>query len=101
MSYALMATVITYERAIEELTDLSDALMDRIETLETRIEVLKDALRPLAEKNLYPDDIDGSYAASMRAEDDWNEEANEETLDNCWIARKWVRAARAALEDKK
>jgi len=101
MSYALMATVITYERAIEELTDLSDSLMARIEFLESRIEVLKDALRPLAEKHLYPDDIDEAYAASVRAEEDWDEEASDEMLDNCWIARKWVKAARAALDEKK
>ena len=95
-----MATVITYERAIEELTDLSDSLMARIDFLESRIDVLKDALRPLAEKHLYPDDIGKCYAASLRGEDDWNEITNDEMFDDCWIARKWVKAARAALEEK-
>lgn len=100
MSYALMARLLTYERVVVELTELSEGLMDRIEFLENRIETLKDAVRPLAEKHLYPDDIGECYAASLRGEDDWNEVTNDEMLDDCWIARKWVKAARAALKEE-
>lgn len=62
-----------------------------------RMDALEAALRPLADKHLYPDDIGAEYAAERRAEDGWNERENDLIYDDCWIARGWIRAARALI----
>ncbi len=47
------------------------------------------ALKPLADKWLYPDDIGDCFT---------DDEASDDTLEDMWIARAWVRAAREALK---
>lgn len=61
------------------------------------IEALSKAVEPLAEKHLYPDDIDPDYAADIRSDEDWSEAQNDEQVDDVWIKRGDVRRARAAL----
>ena len=62
------------------------------------IERLREALKPFAEKFLYPDDT--GYADELRAEEGWSEEANDSQVDDWLIERRWVRKARNAMEGK-
>ena len=62
------------------------------------IERLREALRPFAEKFLFPDDT--GYADELRAEEGWSEEANDSQVDDWLIERRWVRKARNAMEGK-
>jgi len=64
-----------------------------------RIEQLEAALRPLAEKYLWPDDT--GFADEIRSDEDWDEQYNNREPDDMWIERGWIRAARAALGEKK
>jgi len=61
-----------------------------------RIEQLEAALRPFANKFLYPDDTD--FADDIRDDEDWDEENNNQMIDDVFIPRGWIRAARAALK---
>jgi len=63
------------------------------------IEKLREALRPFAEKYLWPDD--SGYADEIRSDEDWNEKANDNEFDDIFIQRGWIRAAREALQEKK
>ena len=65
----------------------------------SRIEELEAALRPLAEKYLWPDDT--GIADVLRSDEDWDEQKNNQTAEDMWIERGWIRAARAALGEKK
>ena len=62
------------------------------------IERLREALKPFAEKFLFPDDT--GYADELRAEEGWSEEANDSQVDDWLIERRWVRKARNAMEGK-
>lgn len=62
-----------------------------------RMDALEAALRPLADKHLFPDDLGEEFASEKRAEDDWDEAQNDEVHDDCWIARGWIKAARALI----
>jgi len=56
------------------------------------------ALKPFASLFLWPDDIDSSSAADIRAEEDWNEAENDARSDDLWVRRGDIRAARKALQ---
>ena len=62
------------------------------------IERLREALRPFAEKFLYPDDT--GFADEIRAEDGWSEEYNDSQVDDVMVERSWVRKARNAVGGK-
>jgi hypothetical protein len=64
-----------------------------------RIEQLEAALRPFADKFLYPDDT--GAADMIRDDEDWNEQSNNEAADDIFIKRGWIRVAREALQEKK
>ena len=64
-----------------------------------RIEQLEAALRPLAEKYLWPDDT--GIADVLRSDEDWDEQKNNQTAEDMWIERGWIRAARSALGERK
>jgi hypothetical protein len=97
MTNSKVKTIMQYERLAELSFEMMDEMIQTMKFLEDRIATLESALWPLAEKNLYPDDIDEAYAAEVRADEDWDEERNDKQVDDCWIERGWVRAARAAL----
>lgn len=61
------------------------------------IRELVEALRPLAEKHVFPEDAfdDGSWKDD---EDLVAAQSDNETADDVWIKRGWVRRARAAIE---
>ena len=59
---------------------------------------LREVLEPFAKKYLWPDD--SGYADELRADEDWSEVRNDDTLDSCLIQRKWIRDAREALREK-
>jgi len=61
-----------------------------------RIEKLEAALRPFAEKYLWPDD--SGFADEIRSDEDWDKQKNDQQVDDMWIERGWIRAAREALE---
>lgn len=60
------------------------------------IEKLEAALRPFAEKYLWPDD--SGFADEIRSDEDWDKQKNDQQVDDMWIERGWIRAAREALE---
>lgn len=90
---------LTRERdeAHQRYVDANEARIDA----ERKVEKLREALEPFAEKHLYPDDIDPSYADDIRADEDWDEDRNDNEVDDCWIRRGWIRRARAALKETK
>ncbi len=61
---------------------------------------LVDALEPLAQKYLYPEDVyeDGSWKDD---EDLVLAQADNEIADDVWIKRAWIRRARAVIEKAK
>jgi len=63
-----------------------------------RIEQLEEALRPFTNKFLYPDDT--GVADYIRDDEDWDEENNDQMIDDVFIPRGWIRAARAALKER-
>ena len=69
-----------------------------VAALQEKVERLREALKPFAEKFLYPDDT--GYADELRAEEGWSEEANDSQVDDWLIERRWVRKARNAMEGK-
>jgi hypothetical protein len=77
----------------------SERLATDIRKVLTRIEQLEAALRPFANKFLYPDDTD--VADYIRDDEDWDEENNNQMIDDVFIPRGWIRAARAVLGEKK
>lgn len=77
-----------------------DALKE-IRKLRTERDEARAALKPFAEKYLYPDDGGVGYAAELRAEPDWDEARNDEQVDDLWIKRGLIRAARKALGEAK
>jgi uncharacterized coiled-coil protein SlyX len=79
----------TYDRLMQKLAD------DQAQ----RIEQLEAALRPFANKFLYPDD--SGVADYIRDDEDWDEENNNQMIDDVFIPRGWIRVARAALGEKK
>jgi len=67
----------------------------------TEIERLREALRPFAKLHLWPDDLGFELSEDMKADEDWCDDANDAHVDDQWIKRGDIRAARAALgEDK-
>lgn len=56
---------------------------------------LRKALKPFADKWLYPDDLIADGFDIVDA--DYSQAANDDTLDECWIKRGWIRAARLVL----
>ena len=78
------------ERLREHCEDLTYEAADEIERL-------REALRPFAEKYLWPDD--SGYADELRSDEDWDEERNEEEVDDVWVKRKWIRQARVELNE--
>ena len=70
---------------------------DRIDALEAENKALREALNPLAEKWLSPDDYGFEYAEDVRADEDWDEDANDMTADDVFILRRDIRRARALL----
>jgi len=71
-----------------------------VNLLKAEITLLRKALEPLAQLYLWPDDLGEDMANLIRSDDDWSEEANEDADSDVFIKRKYIRAARHALEGK-
>ncbi len=72
------------------------------EDMADEIERLRDALLPLATQFLWPIDLGLEMAEDIKTDEDWSEEANDETITEIWVKRGDIRKARATLgEDKK
>lgn len=71
-----------------------------IEKLRAEVERLRASLKPFAQLYLWPDDLGEDMATLLRAEADWCEATNEDADSDVFIKRKYIRAARAALEAK-
>jgi hypothetical protein len=65
------------------------------------IERLREALRPFAKLNLWPDDLGFEVSEDIKADEDWCDDANDARADDQWIKRGDIRAARAALKEDK
>jgi len=61
------------------------------------IEKLREALRPFAKLNLFPDDLGFELSEDIKADEDWCDDANDAHVDDQWIKRGDIRTARAAL----
>ena len=64
------------------------------------IERLRASLKPFAQLYLWPDDLGEDMATLLRSEADWCEATNEDADSDVFIKRKYIRAARKALEAK-
>lgn len=73
---------------------------DEIKALRAENERLREALRPFANKYLWPDDAGAYVASSIREDEDWDEASNDEAIDDVWIERGEIRRARAALGEE-
>lgn len=95
----MMADIVKRLRNWEQV-DIVDAHEDGAlyNAAADEIERLREALKPFAEKFLFPDDT--GYADELRAEEGWSEEANDSQVDDWLIERRWVRKARNAMEGK-
>ena len=74
--------------------------VEDVNLLKAEITLLRKALEPLAQLYLWPDDLGEDMANLIRSDDDWSEEANEDADSDVFIKRKYIRAARHALEGK-
>ena len=74
--------------------------VESVNLLKAEIMMLRKALEPLAQLYLWPDDMGKDMANLIRSEDHWSEEANEDADSDVSIKRKYIRAARHALEGK-
>lgn len=63
------------------------------------IEKLRAALAPFASLCLWPDDAGDEINKMVRSEEDWDEADNDNTLDDTFLRRGDIRAARKALGD--
>jgi hypothetical protein len=68
--------------------------------LRAEVNLLRNALAPLAELYLWPDDLGDETARLIRSDDDWDEATNEDADSDVFIKRKHIRAARHALAIK-
>lgn len=71
--------------------------MAEIDDLRALLADAEKALKPFAEKFIVPDDWGEESAADYRADEDWNEAENNATLDDVWVQRGWIRAAREVI----
>lgn len=92
----LLAEVENQRAEIERLRSQVEA----VNLLKAEITLLRKALEPLAQLYLWPDDLGEDMANLIRSDDDWSEEANEDADSDVFIKRKYIRAARHALEGK-
>lgn len=60
---------------------------------------MAEALAPIAEKFLSPDDHGEEVAAEIRAELGWSEEGNDRVAEDVWIKRGTIRRARELREE--
>lgn len=85
--------------AVIEIEQLRSQV-EAVNLLKAEITLLRKALEPLAQHYLWPDDLGEDFASLIRSDDDWSEEANEDADSDVFIKRKYIRAARHALEGK-
>ncbi len=101
---ALERSRIVFQRGeIEKQRAEIERLRAQVETvnlLKAEIMMLRKALEPLAQLYLWPDDMGKDMANLIRSEDHWSEEANEDADSDVSLKRKYLRAARHALEGK-
>lgn len=60
---------------------------------------LREALKPFGQIFLYPDDLGFEASEDIRADVDWDEDANEMQTENVFVLRRDIRAARAAIRE--
>ena len=78
-----------------------DLLVEALMNEKRENAILREALRPFADKYLWPDDAGEYVTDTIREDEDWSEIANDETVDDVWIKRGDIRRARAALGESK
>ena len=93
--YAQFEVHVEIQKKQKEIDLLVEALMK--EKRENAL--LREALRPFADKYLWPDDAGEYVTETVREDDDWNAISNDETVDDVWIKRGDIRRARIALGD--
>jgi hypothetical protein len=91
---------VYFVHAHAELEDFKAFCKALVDDCDAEIERLREALRPFANKYLWPDDAGEYVTSSIREDEDWNEVSNDEAVDDVWIKRGDIRRARAALGEK-
>lgn len=80
--------------------DLASGLSASIgdtEEAAAEIERLRAALRPFSELFLYPDDFGFEDSLDIKEDPDWDDDANDMQTEKCFVLRRSIKAARAAL----
>lgn len=86
---------------VDRLRGLAAAKHDDLSTADDAaalIEKLQLALAPFAARFLWPDDLGFEFADDIRADQDWDEDANDMQADDVFILRRDIKRAREALE---
>ena len=78
----------SYENGVEDLAE------DAART----IELLTKALLPFAKLFLYPDDLGFEASLDIKEDLDWDDDANDMQIENCYVLRRNIKDARAALD---
>ena len=93
LASGLSASIGDTEEAADEIErlarDMEALLADRV--------TLRAALRPFSELFLYPDDLGFEDSLDIKEDPDWDDDANDMQTENCFVLRRSIKAARAAL----
>jgi hypothetical protein len=82
------------------LRSYEDGVEDLAEEAAKTIELLISALRPFAGMFLYPDDLGFEASLDIKEDPDWDNDANNMQTENCFVLRRDIKRARAALKEK-
>ena len=78
-----------------------DDYMEALRVRDAEIKRLREALRPFAKLFLWPDDLGSEASEDIKADEDWSEEANDESIEDVWVKQGDIRKARAVLGEGK
>lgn len=67
--------------------------------MEDKINKLREALKPFADKWLYPDDLMVDFPELLGKDINNLYDRDDEQVEEVWIKRSWIRAAREVLKD--
>jgi hypothetical protein len=76
---------------------LTKADAEELANAANEIERLRAALRPFARMFLYPDDLGFEASSDIKEDPDWDNDANDMQTENCFVLRRDIKRARAAL----
>jgi chromosome segregation ATPase len=90
------------QRFREIISEQRSELHDLLKTCHKQSEEiarLREVLKPFGQLFLYPDDLGFEPSEDIRADIDWDEDANDMQTENVFVLRRDIRAARAAIQE--